>query len=216
MWTSVAEQICLDVNDTSTSAAVVQKDWSMFFDSARPIYLEKSVSNSGRILWLQRNFARSRFIFVVRNGYAVAEGIHRRVSQQSSGRWPPPADPYTMEQCARQWVLNNCAIERDLPSVDHCRVEYEQFCSEPSGVLQTLWNFVGADRAETLRILASDRLAPELARIKNANARSLGRLSSDDIVAINNVAEEDLVRYGYHVLDPRSVAGVPGMDADVR
>jgi hypothetical protein len=43
-----------------------------------PRILEKTTANAVRMRWLHQAFPRSAFIGVVRNGYAVAEGIRRK------------------------------------------------------------------------------------------------------------------------------------------
>ena len=58
----------------------LKKDWMPFFDRKKKVFLEKSIVNSARMTWLQDSFANSYFIFIVRNGYAVAEGIRRHIS----------------------------------------------------------------------------------------------------------------------------------------
>ena len=58
----------------------VMSDWEPWWDSKKVIFLEKSISNLTRIDWFEKNFPNCYFVGITRDGYAVAEGIRRRVS----------------------------------------------------------------------------------------------------------------------------------------
>jgi hypothetical protein len=66
--------------ETGDGACVprLRYDWAYYSDPRPGIRLEKSPPNTLRSRWIQRYFAPARFLVLVRNPYAVCEGIARR------------------------------------------------------------------------------------------------------------------------------------------
>lgn len=64
------------------------------------------------MLFLQEYFQPAYFIYIVRNGYAVAEGIRRKADLR---RWKNPFydKNYPIELCAKQWRKTDELVEQD-------------------------------------------------------------------------------------------------------
>jgi len=145
MWCQVLDKVRLTENDDYINAEEVKKDWSLIFNNRKTVYLEKSIVNSARMLWLQKNFENSYFIFMVRNGYAVAEGIRRKAP---IGRWgiqqiKYKKDSYPIELCAKQWVVNNQLIEKDSEKINFFKkIYYEDFCKNPHKIIRDIYEFL--------------------------------------------------------------------------
>ncbi len=206
MWCKVVPQVRLQQGDTSVDSVALKKDWSYFLDSHKPVYIEKSIVNSARMGWLQENFDDPYFIFIVRNGYAVAEGIRRKIA--SARRWPIPAeygDTYPIELCAEQWVVNNEVIEQDAPNTRNLRrITYEELIASPKQVVESLWEYIGLtpevgwfDNEKKWSIHEKN------ASVQDMNQRSFDRLSPDDITKIEAFASAMLLHYGYPLLSKR-------------
>lgn len=54
------------------------KDWSAYWDLNKPVLFEKCPANATRMRLLRAAFPHALFIGLIRNPYAVCEGIRRR------------------------------------------------------------------------------------------------------------------------------------------
>ena len=81
MWHLRKKLFQLESDDSLPDATRIKREWSMRLKNRNsPILLEKSPQNGARMPWLQDNFENAHFIALIRNGYAVAEGIRRKHS----------------------------------------------------------------------------------------------------------------------------------------
>jgi len=195
MWVEREDLFRLTEVDQGPDPVRIKKEWGMRLDLSRPVLLEKSPPNGARTRWLQRHFERAHFIGIVRNGYAVAEGITRKGDPQHMRHgWP-------IEMSAYQWRRANEVLEDDRPHLNRFRwVRYEDLTEDPVGVLNEITGFLdieGFPRA------AADRawsIHERRERIRNMNQESIDRLTPGQIRRINQVAGEMLRRFGYEVL----------------
>lgn len=82
-----------------------------------------------RSRWLQEVFGHFYFIGLVRNGYAVCEGIRRR-----SGHY--------LEQGARHWNLSNKIMVQDSQFLNCFKLlTYEELTRDPFAVFSSLADF---------------------------------------------------------------------------
>lgn len=195
LWWKVYDQMQAFTDESSSErlAEQVKKDWAIIYDTRQPVFLEKSVSNVVRIPWLAKHFPNALFISIVRNGYAVAEGIQRK-SKKSGLPLPNGLTIYPIAWCAQQWLTSNQLAEVELGKLPQERVlqlTYEQFCDKPADWLEKTGQFIGLD----------DVAAQPTEHIRNMNASSINRLSVSDKKEINQVAAEMLRHYGYPILD---------------
>jgi len=201
MWCQVVDQVRLTASDKDVDVEKLRRDWAVFFDRRRSIFLEKSIVNSARMPWLQANFKNSYFIFIVRNGYAVAEGIRRKTA---AGKWLIPTQfggSYPIELCAKQWVVNNEIVECDSVGIENFRtIRYEEICKAPRKSVEELWEFIGLQEGPNWSKDTKWQIQEKHSQIANMNYRSFKNLSSEDIVGIENVAAKTLEHYGYPVL----------------
>jgi hypothetical protein len=208
LWCQVVDQVRLEAGDRSVDVDKLKKDWMLFFDRTRPVFLEKSIVNSARMTWLQENFDNSYFLFIVRNGYAVSEGIRRQTlkvfrGQTSKGLWYAQIRSrfncsYPIELCAEQWVTNNTIIENDAKKIRFFKkIFYEDFCENPKKTLSDIYGFLGLNDESSVLLEAQRWKTHEYEEIKNMNDKSFKNLSKDDIKKIDTIAEEMLVYYGY-------------------
>ena len=96
MWCRCKNKVYMDEKDLNVNVDKLKKEWGFWLDSKKDIFLEKSSLNSIRMRWLQKNFHPSYFISIVRNGYAIAEGIKRKARTDiSSPIFYKPPYPYS-------------------------------------------------------------------------------------------------------------------------
>lgn len=165
-------------------------DWSWHYDRRPGILLEKSPPNLLRMRWLQENFAPARFLVIIRNPYAVCEGICRR------------RPDCTIEQAARQWVAAHEIMFEDLPKITNVlRVSYEQICDQPLATLESIRTFLELKQPferstleEGFKFRHGDY---ERATLTNYNQQAIDRLAESDIASISQIAGPMMQRLEY-------------------
>lgn len=196
MWTRREDLYRLDEGDEGPDPLRMKKEWGMRLDTRRPVLLEKSPPNTARTRWLQRHFEGAHFVAVVRNGYAVVEGIRRKGRPRHLERWP-------IELCAHQWARSNEVIEQDSEFLERILwVTYEDLTRDTAATLDRIFGFLGLERDRGLGLDDRWSIHERHEPIRDMNAESLKRLSESDVRTINRVAGEALAHFGYEVLDP--------------
>ena len=167
-------------------AEKIKRQWCAYMSNPLlPVFLEKSIPNAARIEWLNRHFPNAHFIALIRNGYAVAEGIHRKAGQ-------------SVEVAAKQWQQSNRIMLDQLEKVDHkLLLRYEDLTSHPVESLDKVMNFLGLD-ASRLKADKQWTVHGETSKIRNMNKRSLARLSEEDKNFIHKEAGEMLDAFHYN------------------
>lgn len=190
MWAAEPERFHLDENsDPGIDVVALKRQWAAQFDDyRRPVLLEKSPTNAARTRWLEKHFQPARFIGIVRNGYAVAEGLHRKRRH-----------PYPL--AARQWAESNRVMLADFDHLqDKLLIRYEELTEEPRRHLSEIFAFVGLDAPDDLVGRLADGVwdvHKSSSPIRNMNDRSMAALTADDRRDIEEAAGPMLRRLGY-------------------
>jgi hypothetical protein len=166
--------------------------------------VSKRIANNLRIPLLHEIFPDARFVFLVRDGRAVARSLARVDWWERDLVWwyggtpsdwrAEGRDPW--EMCARNWVEELEAIEVGLetvPAEQVRRLRYEDVVREPAPAFDAIANFLGlpedpAWRAAVSTLPIDDRNDP-------------GRPGPDPAAldTITSVQRDLLQRYGYDV-----------------
>ena len=146
---------------------------------------------------LERNFDRARFLFMVRNPYAVVEGICRRPVPAGLGTDPLDAAARHVLECLRRQKSNIAAF-----SHAGAAFTYEEMCADPTGTAGAIRQLVPEvdDLDLDQRIPVKGLYDSELC---DMNAEQIARLSAARIERLGQVfaQERDLLRYfGYDLL----------------
>ena len=175
----------------------IKRHWSLLYPRSAVNLLEKSVANTARIPFLQQFFQPAFFVYIIRNGYAVAEGIRRKAVP---GRWGNPDYPerYPIELCAEQWRASDDLVEADRAHSERfLRISYEELTAAPEDAAGKVTDFLGLEPLPEGVLRSRWRIHGVEAGIRNMNRDSMSRLSADDIAAIDRVAGAALERNGY-------------------
>ncbi|MEJ2237990.1 MAG: sulfotransferase [Gemmatimonadales bacterium] len=199
MWIRCLDKVALAPNDLPLDAVTrIKKQWSLAYPRNAANLVEKSVSNATRIGFLHEHFRPAHFIAIVRNGYAVAEGIRRRAHP---GRYGNPAygRSYPLDLCAEQWKASDEIVTRERSRVDRfLQLRYEDLTADPVRLLKEIAAFLelpAFPQSVTERQWSiKNRYEP----ILDMNRRSLERLSEQDFEIVERVAGHTLQKYGYH------------------
>jgi len=192
MWVEREDLFRLDEDDTGPDALRVKKEWAMRLDLSKPVLLEKSPPNSAKTRWLQQHFENAHFVGIMRNGYAVAEGITRKADPKHLiSSWP-------IEMSAYQWKRSNEVLMQDAEHLNKFMwVSYEDLAADTVGTLNKITDFVGLENFAQFEQERSWSIHERDEKVRDMNDESISRLSSDQIQRINAVAGEMLDQFGY-------------------
>jgi hypothetical protein len=174
----------------------VKRQWSFSFAN-RPLLLEKSIANTPRMPFIQAYFQPAYFIYIVRNGYAVSEGLRRGARPMQWGR-DDYGERYPIEMCAEQWAWTDRIVSQDRPGIEHLiEIHYEALTEDPRRVLDEVTDFleIGPFSDEVLE--KSWRVHGVTSQIRDMNGEAIARLSAEDIEAVRTVAAETLDKFGH-------------------
>jgi hypothetical protein len=187
LWALRPELFRMDeTTDNDIDVDRIKRQWGHHFnDSDRPILVDNSGPNAVRSRWLQRHFSPASFIFLVRNGFAVAEGIRRRAG-------------HAVEVAAEQWLISNRSMLEDMPYLDRVHtVRYEALSERPEDVLSEVFRFLELEPAGSTVGDRVWKIHGKSDSIRNMNDESLARLTPEDREAIERVAGSLLRDLGY-------------------
>lgn len=174
----------------------IKRQWSYSFADVDILY-EKSIANAARIPFLDACFQPAYFIVIVRNGYAVAEGLRRRGNPRKYGH-TEFGDRYPIEMCAKQWVVSDDIVSADAADAKHVLyLTYEDFCAEPAKNLRAITDFLEIDPLPDEISDQSWEIHGCSSKIRNMNEEGIAKLSEDDIAKIRDRAKNILDKYGY-------------------
>jgi hypothetical protein len=201
MWIGCPEHMKAPQCGEEVATRVV-RDWSPWWRTGGSVFIEKSISNLTRVDWLADNFSNSYFIGITRDGYASAEGIHRRaqprgaVARRFGGQYP-------LDWAGRQWVDANSRLiaAREKLSRYH-QVSYESLVDDPVATLQEIFDFIGVEPLERLYKVSDEIVVgARHTRLFNGNDRSFKRLSPEDMKLLTPEICDMQAELGYPVRD---------------
>jgi hypothetical protein len=175
----------------------VKRQWSFSYPKNATNLLEKSIANTARIPLLNAHFQPAYFIYLVRDGYAVAEGIRRKAEP---ARWDHPVyeEEYPIDLCAEQWKVTDEVVRQDQEVAERfIQIQYEELVSDPKSITQRITDFLGLQPIAKSKLQGKWNVSGYGKPIQNMNPRSYDRLSTHDIDKIQEVAGSLLEEYGY-------------------
>lgn len=191
VWTEFLDELRLTEDDSTEQLPRLLHDWMRELEPPiQRIIVEKTTANAVRMRWLQKAFPDSRFIAMVRNGYAVCEGIYRKGEKD-------------MTRAARHWNLVNRIMLEDAAHLDHfLLLPYEELVQAPEASAARLQDLLGID-AGRIRDAMSGEFSFTTVKgrdaqgMENMNSAGIARLSASDLEIISREADEMLGRLGY-------------------
>ena len=170
------------------------------------VFVEKSVRNPAQVRMLASNFRNAKFLFVVRNPYAVCEGIWRTFQQRhpqltSAACWG--GEPF--EEVVARHVLNILLMQaRNLDAFGDRGIffTYEELCRAPEHVAQRIRALVPALGDLRLRQRLSVKGTYD-EPLTDMNAKQIARLNARQVAAFNRVfapSRNLIEHFGYELL----------------
>jgi hypothetical protein len=195
MWVGNEKLFCLTESDEGPDPERIKREWAMRLDLSKPVLLEKSPPNSARTRWLQKNFENAYFISIVRNGYAVAEGISRKGDPQHLGR------DWSIEESIWQWKRGNEILFNDAKYLkNYHQIKYEDLASDPYVILNGIAGFLGIESFDGFDQGQSFKIHEREDSVRDLNQVSIDRLTREQVDKVNDIAGEMLSELGYEVL----------------
>ena len=175
LWCRCLDQVRLEVGaDGARRAERIKRHWSFFHRRQAPNLLEKSIANAARLPFLQAYFQPAYFIYIVRNGYAVAEGIQRKAQPGARGN-DQYGQRYPMELCAEQWAATDRLVQRDRSGLDHfLSIYYEDLAANPVASARRITDFLGLAPLPDKVFGQQWKVHGVESSIRNMNGASLG------------------------------------------
>ena len=177
-------------------------------DPRATVFVEKTPSHLLVVGDLARSFCNARFLFVVRNPYAMCEGICRRL--RFLGRSPsfprPALEGERLETVAARHVVACLGFQRRNVETFGAYgrfFTYETMCAEPERVAHEIRTLVPAlDDLNLRRKLNVKGRYNEM--LTDMNARQIAHLDAGQIAAMNVVFRPSravLDHFGYELMD---------------
>jgi hypothetical protein len=195
MWHKREDLFRLTEDDDGPDVKRIKKEWGVRLDRTCRVLLEKSPPNTPRARWLQANFENAHFVSLVRNGYAVAEGIMRK------GRPHHRAEGWSIADAAQQWRRSIEVVEADASHLERLLwVRYEDVASRPIETLSSITTFLGLTPFLESYLPESVSIHERNQSVTDLNSESIARLTEEDINTFNAIAADCLRRFDYPVL----------------
>lgn len=145
-------------------------------------FLEKTPMNVAICDILEREFLNSRFILMVRNPYAVCQGIVQQVRKNK------PMNKMTYTRAAIHWA--KCS-ELHIKNIETLKNKlfftYEDLCEKQDEIKQKLEEFIPGSIFEMNNKFHSTKDGRNIVdNIKNLNDEKINKLSKENIDEINN------------------------------
>ncbi len=195
MWVQREDLFRLTEKDNGPDAIRIKKEWAIRLEKSKPIYLEKTPPNAARTRWLQKHFENAYFIGIVRNGYAVSEGIARKAEPKHlKDGWP-------IELCAYQWHRSNEILSEDAKYLNNfIWVKYEDLAENAMAQLERIFRFLDIKSELSVDLEKNWSIHERDQKIMNMNSESISKLSSDKIAIINSIAKDTLRKFDYTII----------------
>ena len=184
-------------------------------DPAATLFVTKSPPFLLYVDELVRHFPDARFLFMVRNPYAVCEGICRRYRQSFlSGDRTEFEEPAGGLEAAAATHVANCLRwqRRNLETHGERGVlfTYEAMCADPAGAEEGIRALVPA--LDDLNLRRRHAVKEYDEELTDMNAQQVERLDADRVNAFNRVfaaRRDDLGHFGYGLMEDGGAASTP-------
>ncbi|OQY47854.1 MAG: hypothetical protein DRR08_26680 [Candidatus Parabeggiatoa sp. nov. 2] len=193
LWAEKQNLFRFAPDEKSDEANKIKQDWTRLLDKPQaPFAVEKSPTNTARTLWLQHHFEQPYFIHIVRNGYAVALGIHDKILAVYGEM------PQLLQKAANQWARSIEIVLEDAPALSHfLEIRYEDFTANPKNVTTQILKFLGLPPISSEITEQKYTIHGLHSPITNKNASRLAQMTAEQQKIIYARAGKLLNAYGY-------------------
>lgn len=174
----------------------IKRVWESYWDHNKPLLLEKSPPNLIRTRDIQAHFQPVKFVIMVRNPYAQAEGLMRR------NGWKARFSAHFAMRCLRAQLENSRELDNALV------LTYESLVADPVDACARVSAFIpeldDIDSAASFNVHSIDGTVNR--PITELNSKKIAALDAETLETINTVFREHqdtLAAWGYELLPGR-------------
>ncbi len=186
LWTERLDQI---KNSQHYKWEQVKKSWDDLwrkhdsYHNKDRIFVEKSPHNVGRVHLLENEFENAWFFVQVRNPYAVAEGIRRRMGMSKCNIRRSGTHAVKMLRLCKENITNSNQV---------LAWRYEDLFTKPHIIQKMITgSIMGLEDFSLGKIIPSKKMdGYENSRLSDQNPRQLSNLSEKDVRILNEVFDE--------------------------
>ena len=188
---------------------LIKATWERHWDMGKPVLLEKSPPNIIRTDDIVQHFQPVKFVIMVRNPYAHAEGLMRR-------------NNWTATRAARfSMVCLTAQLENQRKLADTLVLTYESLAANPVEACRRLQAFLpelGELKANaSFEVHSVDGvLNRPITDLNSKKIASLNRSAIKDMNAIYNQHDALFEHWGYRLMDPAEAPDTASSQADRR
>ena len=211
VWAARPEWIDQLADPCRHNWSLTAKSWYFLAEASNAsacVFVTKSPTHVLQVEQLAGHFPKARFLFMVRNPYAVCEGICRRYRTHLKHRYEQEfvRPGRNLERMAAEHVATCMAWQRrnveGRPQIG-VFFTYEEMCAAPERTAHRIRGLV----PELTDLNLHQRLAAKDYNewLTDMNPRQIAKLTSKQIATFNEVFRDrrELLRYfGYDLLDP--------------
>lgn len=191
VWTEFLNEVLMDETYRQKNVPRLLHDWmSSIQKPIREIFVDKTTLNAVRMRWLQKIFPNSYFIGVIRNGYAVVEGIKRKGNKD-------------IVRGAKHWNLVNKIMIEDSKKINRfLLLKYEELVENRESAAKKIASFIGLKEEIILHAFDAKFEFETLAgrkkqKIRNFNQDSIAMLRKEELETIYSIAGEMIEYFNY-------------------
>lgn len=187
---------------TEADISKIKKIWQLWAPAPKQkssYLLVDGPVNLPRLDFLKQWFKPAYFIFIVRNGYAVSEGIYRKSRTANNPAHYIFKDGYPIEWCAEQWKACDQIMYSSLKKIKNYHIiYYENLVAKPDNVLNHLANLLELNNFSESTQDRVFNVHEKKSTIRDYNLDSIGRLSDHQYKVISEIAREALIKHNYY------------------
>ena len=172
---------------SSANGARLFSEWSRYWDTSKPILVEKSPPNLIKARLLQALFPNSCFIMLIRHPVAVS---------LATQKWKRHSTLYSL---LKHWIYCHELFMSDAKHITNLMIiKYEDFIVEPQAFLDAIYSFVGIENYESSVKVQSDINRSYFTRWEKYHHGLIRNFYIDYLTA---KFEDKVNRFGYSLLD---------------
>ena len=152
----------------------IKSVWMMYWDQSKPVLVDKTTTNIMRFDEIKKQFDNTYAICLVRNPYAVIEGILRRNSKSIE---------FAVEFCIKTLQYQKYNIENNK---NLAWITYSELCDNHNLVKKKIKSILPEiDDLDFNKFFSAHNFKNKSLRITNLNDEKISKLKKEDILKIN-------------------------------
>lgn len=188
--------------DTEKCRRKLGRDWGFWAKKQETCFLDKSITHSFRLPFLQDLFPSAKFVAITRDGYCSSEGVLRRAKPEGDAKALLGSDAYPVSLCAKQWSFINRKIDefsKGNPDCYHFR--FEDFVENPESTIRSIFEHIGVDGSIVSCENGVLSVGVKKFPIKNTNPESRDRFISrcNSLEDFDQSAADMMRAFGYEM-----------------